>query len=99
MDCEAKKLSVTESVNLVSFAESKRAYRGRSPVSREGEKSAEAIVSAMGWRRAELLSKAAKITICKSHERSENNGTRHSDNSKGRRSVSHLMAASSGGTS
>ncbi len=39
-----KKLSVTESVNLVSFAESKRAYRGRSPTPRGGEKSAEAIV-------------------------------------------------------
>ncbi len=35
--CEAEKLSVTESANPVSFAESKRAYRGISPFERKGE--------------------------------------------------------------
>ena len=34
LDCEAIKLSVTESVNPVSSFESKRAYRGRSPKAR-----------------------------------------------------------------
>lgn len=60
MDCEAKKLSVTESVNLVSFAESKRAYRGRSPSSRGGEKSAEAIVSRLNREKGRIIKQGNK---------------------------------------
>jgi len=106
LDSEVIKLSVTASVNPVSFSESKRAYHGRSGEARattevssdhsSGDTSFNIKERSHERRRVKSLREAVDGNICKNHAQNEDNGTRCFDNPDGRRGTSHHDPPSSG---